>query len=295
MASVDEKRRRRHRSASPASSTQGSSSQAHTDTDGAASATSSEHGGDEVCALERTSFSPLPTAATFLVTDVMRYSQFPFRNNYAMRKRGYRVFVGQLYKEVSPAVLSAVLSLLFPQWVQGEAVDMECHTNPLQAGRGKGCAWVWTATEEMRDALLSVHKEVLVVVDPSGQFLQLVVTAELLHKMPHLAQLATPLPEETASLEAVAQQRRSEMSSPQSEWLLPKGPMTVEVPLSRRSGPAHHSMAVSFAAVPTHPLVGLLSPSAGNSVERLPSVSRLVTTSHNPYDLALRNKVLCAS
>ena len=38
----------------------------------------------------------------------------------------------------------------------------------------------------MRDALLSVNKMVLLDVDPTEQFLQLVVTADLLYKLPHL-------------------------------------------------------------------------------------------------------------
>lgn len=286
-SSVEEKRRRRHRSASPAASAQETSSQAHTDAESVT--TTSEHGDPEphhhedvaVCEASSSSFAP---SATFLITDMVRFTQFPFRNNYVMRKRGYRVFVGQLYKEVSPMVLSAALTLLFPDWVQGETVDMECHTNPLQPGRGKGCAWVWTATEEMRDALLAVHKEVLIDVHPSGQYLQLAVTAGLLQKLPHLWDMATPMAAAaapdlsgSASLEALAQQRRREVAVPQSEWLLPNGPMTMEIPKSSRGHAAPSSVAAAGS-------VQSQNYSSSRAVVVRPTTTTVVQYRHNPYD-----------
>lgn len=169
--------------------------------------------------------------STYVITNLESYSKAPTAQNFQLRKRGHRVFIGQLYKEPTPTVLSAVLNILFPQWVQGTDVDMECHTN--QDGRAKGCAWVWVETLKQRDELLAVNKQVLVDVNAGNEFLQLMVTQDLVRLLPHLAESSTPLSTtEDSPLEMIAVDRRNALKVPHTEWLLPNGPMTLELPAS---------------------------------------------------------------
>jgi len=70
-----------------------------------------------------------------------------------------RLFVGQLRKEGTAALLRWITAMLLPSL---HVTHIESHTNAKERHRGRGCAWLDVATEADRNSVLSLHGRVFV-------------------------------------------------------------------------------------------------------------------------------------
>lgn len=74
---------------------------------------------------------------------------------------GCRVFLGQIRKDLSAEMATAMVRTLLPHVT---VLHMESHTNGID-GRGKGCAWAYVDSVEDALAITTLHKRVFVDLD----------------------------------------------------------------------------------------------------------------------------------
>lgn len=118
-----------------------------------------------------------------------------------------RVFLGQLRKDLSAELATAVLRSVAPEVT---ILHMEAHTNGAD-GRGKGCAWAYVNCVEDAMRVTALHKRVFVDLDKDGGEGFWFVQNDALK--PHLATLA----------DAVGAQRARPV------WM-PRQPLVAELP-----------------------------------------------------------------
>jgi hypothetical protein len=76
-----------------------------------------------------------------------------------------RVFLGQLRKELTAELTTAMLATLCPSAC---VLHVESHTNPTGA-RGRGCAWVYLdSVADARELIHTMHKRAFIDVDADG-------------------------------------------------------------------------------------------------------------------------------